>query len=253
MWPRIGPIPTYGIFYFSGIVLYFLVARRLARRAGLKRRVWIVLGICYLLGMTVGAKILHDLRYSDLDFAALLTVQRWTRGGLWGGMLAYFVLAVPLALLLTKRRRAALDLVALSLPIPWIMAKVGCLLNGCCYGKPCSLPWAISFPEGARGAPAGVPLHPTQVYEIGIMLILLLVFAMLRSDRWRGTKLLWFLVVYGFGRATTDFLRGEANPTFFGPLTLTQLLCAATAVVALVALAVAPRQTNPNHTKTLVV
>jgi phosphatidylglycerol---prolipoprotein diacylglyceryl transferase len=237
MWPRIGPIPTYGIFYFSGTVLYFLVARRIARRAGLRRRVWIVLGLCYLLGMTVGAKILFDLRHGQFEFAALLSLPHWTQGGMWGGMLAYFVLAVPLALLLTKRRRAALDLVALSLPIPWIMAKVGCFFNGCCHGKPCSLPWAITFPEGARGAPAGVPLHPTQLYEIGIMLILLALFVVLRSDRWRGTKLFWFLLVYGFGRAATDFLRGEANPTFLGPLTLTQVLCAAAAVIALAVLA----------------
>ena len=247
MWPRIGPIPTYGIFYFSGILLYFFVARWLARRAGLKRRVWIVFGFCYLIGMTAGAKILFDLRHSDLDFAALLTAQRWTRGGLWGGMLAYFVLAVPLALLLTKRRRAALDLVAVSLPLPWIMAKIGCLLNGCCYGKPCSLPWAITFPEGARGAPAGVPLHPTQLYEIGIMLILLVVFVTLRTDCWRGTKLLWFLLIYGLGRAATDFLRGEVNPTYVGPLALTQLVCLAGAAIALLVLAFIRLRPTPEH------
>jgi len=242
MWPRMGPIPTYGIFYFGGIILFFPIAWRLARRRGLPRRVWISLGLCYLLGMTLGAKILFDVRHSDLNFAALLTAERWTRGGLWGGMLAYFVLAVPLVLLIAKQRRAALDLVAVALPLPWIMAKIGCFFNGCCHGKPCSLPWAVTFPEGARGAPPGVPLHPTQLYEIGIMLILLAVFAALRSERWRGTKLLWFLVLYGFGRAATDFLRGEADPTFLGPLTLTQCICAVAATVALAELALFHRK-----------
>ncbi|UCD50516.1 MAG: prolipoprotein diacylglyceryl transferase [Phycisphaerales bacterium] len=236
MYPRIGPVPTYGIFYFGGVLVYFLIARWLARRTGLRRRVWIVLGICYLLGMTLGAKILFDWRHSDLDFAALLTAERWTRGGLWGGMLAYLVLAIPLALLITKQRRSALDLVAWALILPWIMAKIGCFFNGCCHGKPCSLPWAVTFPEAARGAPPGVPVHPTQFYEIGIMLILLALFALLRSERWRGTKLFWFLLIYGFGRAATDFLRGEADPTFLGPLTLTQLVCACAAAVALLAL-----------------
>ena len=239
MWPRVGPIPTYGILYFTGMALYFLVARRQAKRSGLERRIWIVTGLCYMVGMTLGAKILFDWRHSELDFAALLTIQRWTRGGLWGGMLAYFVLAVPLALLLTRRRRAALDLVAVALPVPWILAKLGCLLNGCCYGRPCALPWAITFPEGARGAPAGVPLHPTQLYEIGIMLILLALFVALRGDHWRGTKLLWFLVIYGFGRAATDFLRGDNEPSGLGLLTLTQRLCLATAAIALVVLLVA--------------
>ena len=236
MWPRLGPIPTYGVFYFLGIVLHFFVARWLAKRWSLPRRVWVVVSLCYLLGMTVGAKILFDLRHSDFDLAALLTAERWTRGGLWGGMLPYFLLAVPSAVLLTRHRRAALDLVVVALPVPWIMAKVGCLLNGCCYGKRCSLPWAITFPEGARGAPAGVPVHPTQLYEILLMLVLLGVFVALGSERRHGTKLLWFLLIYGLGRAATDMLRGDAESTFLGPLTLTQLVCAGTAALALVAL-----------------
>jgi hypothetical protein len=67
MWPFIGPIPTYGIFYFGGIILHFIIGWRIAKHSGLKRRVWIVAGICYMLAMTVGAKILFDLSVSDLN------------------------------------------------------------------------------------------------------------------------------------------------------------------------------------------
>jgi phosphatidylglycerol:prolipoprotein diacylglycerol transferase len=196
-----------------------------------------VAGVCYVLAMTVGAKALFDLRYGQFAPGALLDPDHYRAGGLWGGLLVYFALAIPLALLLTRHRRAGLDLVAVSLPVPWIMGKVGCLLNGCCHGRPCSLPWAITFPEGARGAPAGVPLHPTQLYEVGIMLVLLGAFAVLRSDRWRGTKLLWFLLIYGFGRAATDFLRGDNPAPLVGPFTLTQVLCLSAAVFAFAALA----------------
>jgi len=238
MWPWIGPVPTYGILYFTGIVLHFLVSWRIARRYGLKRRVWITASVCYLIGMILGAKLFFDLRHGPLDVAALFQTKHYMQGGLWGGLLAYWALAVPAVLLLAQDRRAALDLVGLAIPVPWIAAKLGCLLIGDCYGKPCSLPWAITFPEGARGAPPGVPLHPTQLYEIGIMLVILLVFATLRSPRWRGTKLLWFLIIYGLGRALTDFLRGDTEGyLYFGVLSLTQLLCLAAADVALVALA----------------
>lgn len=236
MWPRIGPMMTYGICYLIGFVLHFLVGRRAARHLGLKRRVWIATGVCYMLGMTVGAKALFDLRHAQFRLAALLDLEHYRAGGLWGGLPAYFALAVPLALLLTKRRRAGVDLVALSIPVPWIVAKLGCLLNGCCHGRACSLPWAITFPEGARGAPAGVPVHPTQLYEIAIMLAMLGLFAMLKSDRWRGTKLLWFLLVYGFGRAATDFFRGDNDLPSQGFLTLTQAICVATGVLALLTL-----------------
>lgn len=239
MYPFIGPVPAYAIFYVGGIILHFVIARRIARRAGLKRRVWLAASVCYLLAMTLGAKVLFDLRHSDFNLAALLTVDRWTRGGLWGGLLAYFPLALPCALLLSERRAAAMDLVAASVPIPWIAAKLGCLLNGCCYGKACSLPWAITFPEGARGAPAGVPLHPTQLYEIGVMAILLAVFRLFASDRWRGTKPLWFVLIYGLGRALTDLLRGDMEyDARVGSLTTTQRICLGAAAGAAVVLAI---------------
>jgi phosphatidylglycerol:prolipoprotein diacylglycerol transferase len=237
MWPRIGPFHTYGILYLTGILLHFLLSRRTARRFSLERRVWIAASVCYMLGMTVGAKILFDIRTSGLDLPALLDSRHWTQGGLWGGLLAYLVLSTPMVLILTRNWRAGLDLIALSVPIPWIMAKLGCLLNGCCYGTPCSLPWAIVFPQGARGAPAGVPIHPTQLYEVGLMVILIVLFRLLDLDRWRGTFLLWFLAIYGIGRAATDTLRGDNERyTYVGPVTVTQLICLAVAAIAIVAL-----------------
>lgn len=243
MWPSIGPIRTYGILYLAGMALHFVIGWRLAKRRGLKRRVWIVTGVCYGLGMTAGAKLLYDLRQGEVDLMALLRAGHYLAGGLWGGLLAYLALAVPAVLLLTRQWRDALDLVAVSTPVPWIAARLGCLLNGCCHGKPCSLPWAIAFPEGAATAPPGVPVHPTQVYEIGIMLLLMVVFAWLRSDRWRGTKLLWFLVVYGLGRAATDALRGDIERyAYLGPLTLTQWLCVAAAGSALIILVLGQRR-----------
>ena len=238
MWPKVGPIPTYGILYLLGITLHFVLSWRIARRSGLPRRVGLVTSVCYLLGMTVGAKLLFDLRSGQVSLAALLQSAHWLAGGLWGGLLAYFALAVPAVLLWSRSKAASLDLVAATVPIPWIAAKVGCLLIGDCHGRPCSLPWAITFPEGARTAPAGVPLHPTQIYEMILMLVILVVFARLRGDWWRGTKLLWFLTLYGFGRAATDFLRGDNEHYIVsGVLTLTQLICLTVAVAALFVLA----------------
>ena len=236
MWPRIGPIPTYGILYSLGIMAHFLVSRHVAKRLGLTRRVWIGVSICYLVGMIFGAKLLYDVHHSQFDLTALLQVKHYMGGGFWGGLLAYVVLAVPLAALLANQRRAALDLVVLTIPIPWSLAKLGCLLNGCCYGQPSSLPWAITFPEGEY-APAGVPLHPAQVYEILAMLAILLILRIVESDRSRGTLLLWFLTVYGFGRAGTDVFRGDiARHIYLGPITLTQLVCLAAGTVSLLLL-----------------
>ncbi|NIO42736.1 MAG: hypothetical protein GTO41_22865 [Burkholderiales bacterium] len=146
-------------------------------------------------------------------------------------------MSVPLVLVLSKRRRAALDLIALAIPIPWVFAKLGCLLNGCCYGRECSMPWAITFSEGAAGAPAGVPLHPVEIYEIFVVLCILGIFMILKRRWGSGTMLLWFLILYGLGRAAAEIWRGDtAHHLYIGPLTLSQLICLAAAGVSILVL-----------------
>jgi len=248
MWPRLGPAPTYGVSYGIGILSHFVISYLIARRLRLRHRVWIVVSICYMVGMTFGAKALYDLQHGQFNLQALCSVKHYVRGGLWGGLLVYLVLVAPLAFFLARRKRAALDLVALSIPIPWIFAKMGCLLNGCCYGKPSSLPWAITFPERSMGAPAGIPLHPTQIYEILIMVGVLVVFKMLKREVWQGTMLLWFLILYGLGRAATELFRGDLeHDAHIGPLTLSQLLCLVSAGVSIITLLLVRRFVNNVH------
>jgi phosphatidylglycerol:prolipoprotein diacylglycerol transferase len=217
---------------------HYLVCYLLSRRLSLRHWVWIAVSVCYNFGMIVGAKALYDLQHAQFDLRALLAGKHYLTGGLWGGLLAYLCLSVPLALTLSTRKRASLDLVALSIPIPWIFAKVGCLLNGCCYGRPSSLPWAITFPQGGAGAPAGVPLHPVEIYEIVVVLCILGAFKVLSNrERWQGTMLLWFLLLYGLGRAITEFWRGDVDHhLYIGPLTLSQLICFAAAGVSMLVL-----------------
>jgi len=253
MWPQIGPIPTFSIFYSIGILSHYLISCLLAGRLGLRHRVWIAVSVCYNFGMIVGAKALYDIQHTQFDFRALLSISHYMKGGLWGGLLAYLCLSVPLVLILSKRRQAALDLIALSIPIPWIFTKLGCLFNGCCYGQECSMPWAITFPEGASGAPADIPLHPVEIYEILLVLCIFGVFVILKRRWGSGKMLLWFLALYGLGRAATEMWRGDIDHhLYIGPLTLSQLICLAVAGVSILVLCLHKRlsrlyRTRPNH------
>lgn len=242
MWPRIGPIPTYSIFYLLGLAAHFFLCWRFAHRLHLKKRIWLSVSLCYFLGMYPCATILYHVRLPDFDPAIIFQTQTYLQGGLWGGLLAYILLAGPLVWLLNKQRRASLDLIALTIPIPWILARTGCLFNGCCYGRACSLPWAITFPEQAEPAIAGIAVHPTQVYDMLLMGLVLVVFRLLPPDRWRGTLLLWFLSIYGLGRATIDVFRGDMDRyTYLGFLTLTQLICLLAAAGSLALLLLSKR------------
>jgi phosphatidylglycerol:prolipoprotein diacylglycerol transferase len=156
--------------------------------------------------------------------------------------LAYIGLAVPLGFTLAKHKQEALDLVAMSIPIPCIFAKLGCLFNGCCYGKECSLPWAITFPQGSKLAPANIPLHPTQIYEILVFIFILVVFRIIKYERWRGKMLLWFIVLYCLARAVIDVWRGDFDQHLYVyGFTLTQLICLTAASISIILLCFTPR------------
>jgi phosphatidylglycerol:prolipoprotein diacylglycerol transferase len=236
MWPKIGPYPLYAFIYYAGTLAQFVLCYLIARKLRLRWPIWVAVGICYSLGMFVGAKILYDVFRGHFSLGALFTWQHWMDGGMWGGPLAFLALAVPVVLLLAPDRRAGLDLVALSLPIPLIIAKLACLSHGCCHGRPTNLPWAITFPEGGA-TPAGVPLHPTQVYEILVLLVALVVLSRLDRRRWRGTLLLWFLAVYGPGRALAELFRADLQQrVLVGGLSLSEVLCAGVGLLSILIL-----------------
>jgi len=230
-------MPVYGILYLLGLVAHFIISGHFASKLNLKGRLGFAVSVCYVLGMVPGAKLLYQWHHVGFDPTVLFSVKHYLQGGFWGGLLAYVVLAVAVAMLLSRRRRAALDLIALSTPIPWALAKTGCLLHGCCNGRPCSLPWAITFSEGSASTYVGIPVHPSQVYEIIMMIALFIVLLLLNNKAWRGTLLFWFVGLYGVGRAATDVFRGDVDRyIYIGPVTLTQLVCLVSASVSLVVL-----------------
>jgi phosphatidylglycerol:prolipoprotein diacylglycerol transferase len=185
--------------------------------------------------MNIGARILYDIMNSRFAWFNYFDPGYYTQPGMWGGPLVYLVIASMGALLLTRDRRSMLDIVVLTLPVPMILSKAACFANGCCHGAICDLPWAVVFPEGGteRTAPAGVPLHPTQLYEILVLVIVAVFLIVLNNNRWRGTLIAWFVMLYGIGRPLTEFFRApEQFDPVIGLLTLSQVICFTAALIA---------------------
>jgi phosphatidylglycerol:prolipoprotein diacylglycerol transferase len=108
------------------------------------------------------------------------------------------------------------DLVAPAIILAQAIGRVGCTINGCCYGIATSLPWGVIYTHPNCLATKGVAIHPTQIYEI---LYNLLVFAVLIILRGRfkpeGSLFLIYLSLYSLWRVGTDFLR-PGTPFLFG-------------------------------------
>lgn len=126
-------------------------------------------------------------------------------------------------------------------PLGLSVMRVGCLLNGCCFGKPTSLPWGIVYhgPSGVPGSMREIPLHPTQVYEsLGALLIFLLVDRVARprieAGRMRpGDGLAVSVGLYAVLRFFVDFLRA-GDPGVLAPLgfSLAQWIATAAALAS---------------------
>ncbi len=108
------------------------------------------------------------------------------------------------------------DLVAPAIILAQAVGRVGCTINGCCYGILTSLPWGIIYTHPDSFAPRGMATHPTTVYELIYNLI---VFAVLLKLRGRfkpdGSLFLIYLGLYSLWRLATDFLR-VGTPFLFG-------------------------------------
>jgi len=98
------------------------------------------------------------------------------------------------------------------------VGRVGCTINGCCYGKeaPAWLPWSVVYTHPESYAPLGVALHPTQIYEL---IFCLIVFGVLLKLRGRfkpeGSLFLIYLSIYSLWRVGISYLR-DGTPFLFG-------------------------------------
>ena len=81
--------------------------------------------------------------------------------------------------------------------------------------------------------PAGIPCHPTPLYEILVLVVILVVFVRLDGRRWKGTLLAWFVLLYGLGRPLTELFRAtEELRVPVGPFSASQVTCLAATILA---------------------
>lgn len=119
------------------------------------------------------------------------------------------------------------DILAPAVPITIAISRVGCLLAGCCFGKPTSSCLGISFPEDSVPWLILGPqkVHPTQVYSsLSLFMISGLLFILEKSTRSSGHLMLYFVILYSGKRFIIDFLRYYAQDELLGQLSLSQVM-----------------------------
>ena len=250
------PITSFGVFMlFSFLTGGYLLRAELGRMGQDPEKAWDLVFMA-VVGGILGAKGYYILlNYPRLisDPVGLI----FARGGLvwYGG----FMLATVLVIWEIRRQKLPLaqtaDAAAPGLALAYAVGRIGCFLVGDDWGRPTDSWVGIAFPRGAPPTRVDiierdfgitvdpalverygqvVPVHPTQLYEVGMStLIFFLLWRLRRTPRAAGWLFMLWLALAGVERFLVEFLRAK-DDRFFGLLTLAQLLSLAIVAVGVV-------------------
>ena len=214
----LGPLTIrwYGVMAAIGFLLATLLISMNRKRANMSdNQVSSLVFIAIICGV-VGSRITYVLQNWSAQFSGnLLETFRIDHGGLvfYGG----FFLAVGSIMIYCRKSKLdmvrVLDVFTPAMAMGHAMGRIGCFMNGCCYGNVTHSWFGVHYPEGT--APwlkySGSPLHPVQLYETcGNIVLAAVMFMLLRRTR-RGIPIASYLTFYGILRFSDEFFRGDHN------------------------------------------
>jgi phosphatidylglycerol---prolipoprotein diacylglyceryl transferase len=248
-------VRSYGLMLAVAFLVGTWIALREARRLRLDEDKMVTIILVTLIASVLGARALYVLEHVDEFRRGWGSVLALWEGGLtlYGG-----IAAGALAGLLTARHLGlpmwlAADALTPSLALGTLFGRIGCFLNGCCYGRPTRLPWGVVFPpDSFPGLEFGpVPIHPSQLYFALAGLGLFLILWPLRTRMRTPGVLFWtFIVMFTLVRIPLDFTRAyeqQASVVDTGAIHFTesQLTSAVLLLFALLMIARLRRETRP--------
>jgi phosphatidylglycerol:prolipoprotein diacylglycerol transferase len=238
-------IHWYGIMVALGFLAGLWTAGRRARLAGVSAENIYDFGPWLIVGGILGGRVLYVISYwrevyAEHPFPEIFMIQH---GGLvfYGGLIGAIILGA--AYLHRKKLPVwkVADIMAPSIALGSAFGRIGCLLNGCCYGRACSLPWAITFPPGHETQ--GVPVHPTEIYDSLLNFIFYCFLAWLfRRRKFDGQVFAVYLIGYAILRSFVEYFRGDYPVHYLGGVaTPAQLISLGVVVGGLILLVILRR------------
>ncbi|MDP2644547.1 MAG: prolipoprotein diacylglyceryl transferase [Desulfobacterales bacterium] len=226
---QIGPLVLrwYGVMIATACLTGLWLARKEAERKGIGREKIDDFFLYLMIGAIIGARIYY-VAFGDLAqfWNHPLSVFAIWQGGLaiHGGILGGLLVAVWY----TRRHKISFgkfaDTFAPSLILGQAIGRIGCFFNGDAHGYPTSLPWGLVYaPESPAGQMfPGQALHPTQLYE---MILNLIIFGILwkarKKMKTRGNLFILYVILYSAARIFVEYFRAD-KLTYFGNVSAAQ-------------------------------
>jgi phosphatidylglycerol:prolipoprotein diacylglycerol transferase len=145
-------VKSYGLMMVVGFMAALYIVRRLSRNITPDPQMITNCSLYTLVAGVVGARLFYVIHHFDNFKDDLGSVFAIWQGGLelLGGVIAAIVVIILYIRYHKMPLRRYLDILAIGLMAALVFGRIGCFLNGCCFGKPCDLPWAVRFPYGSH-------------------------------------------------------------------------------------------------------
>ena len=238
----IGPftLHSYGLLVATGFLAALFVTLKIGKREGYTSQQIMDMGFLMILGGVIGSRILYIL----INFGYYLehpldAVKIWQGGLVFSGGILGALITVGWY---SRRHHIPLwnlgDLWAPAASIGQGFGRIGCLLAGCCYGKPTDSWCGIVFSHPHSLAPLGIPLHPTQLYaSLSAFAIFAILLVLSFRKTYPGQIFLWFLILHSTARLWIEKYRWDDRGSLGGTsMTVTQLVALGILLAAIVLL-----------------
>ena len=223
------PIRWYGVMMALAFWFGLWTATRRARLANVHGEIIADVTMWLMFGSIVGARLVWVITYWKTDlagqpFSEVFMIQH---GGLvfYDGLMGATITGISYLVWKKLPVWNIADILAPSIALGSVFGRIGCLMNGCCYGRICEMPWAIHFP--ASHETAGAPVHPTQIYDALLNLALYFALAgLFRRRQFQGQILALYFIGYALCRSVVECFRGDypADHIHAGLFTSAQLV-----------------------------
>lgn len=196
-----------------------------------------VIIIAFLIALSgwIGARIGYFILHNPIILIKKpLKIFIFWRGGLaaYGGIFTASIAGLFLAKVFHLKRWKLADTYVLGASIAQGIGRIGCFLNGCCYGKQTNVIWNVVYTNPESIAPIMVPLHPTQLYEaIANFLMFGLLLYLRKRFKKEGYLFLSYLIIYSLIRSIVAPFRFESLPLIDGIVYLTHLVTLITLII----------------------
>ena len=214
-------VNSYSFFLWIAILVATVGFYRRCRAHALSRRKSFVISAGIIGAAVLGARLFHIVTNISLYQKYPVKIFALDANGfsVYGAILLVGIVGFLTARITSFPMWKVFDEMVPYIGISIIIARIGCFLNGCCFGKVSNLPWAVRFPffsaahlyqisTGQTNLMTSLPVHPTQLYEaLGALISMFLAMCIHKKKKVNGSKILVFVASFSVVRFIIHYVR----------------------------------------------